>query len=198
MHVATLQAFSWLTTYPLTTVPYLVTSYSAPASFPFLHLWKTGLSVFQAVAKPAMAEMWRRNLDSLQNDSLLYNRIKDQPYFQKTMTLREWEHTWQMEFNPSKCSSLYIRLNRQRKVQLSSYFLHGQTLEATSASKYGALPSAVTSPGQWPLQVTTSPGHWPLLVTDLSWSLTAPGHWPLLVTDLSWSLTSPGPPMLRM
>ena len=189
MHVATLQVCSWLMTYPLMTVPYLVTSYSAPASFPFLHLWKRGLSVLQAKpamekrtvsfagktscgkedcqfcrqnqlwkrglsvlqAKPAMAEMCRRNLDSLQNDSLLYSRIKDQhdqPYFQKTMTLREWEHTWQMEFNLSKCSSIYIRLKRQRKVQLSSYFLHGQTLEATSASKYRALPSAVTSPGQ--------------------------------------------------
>ena len=101
-----------------------------------------------------MAEMWRRNLDYLQNDSLLYSRIKDQhdqPYFQKTITLREWEHTWQMEFNPSKCSSIYIKLNRQRKVQISSYFLHGQTLEATSASKY--LGITISSDLSWSTHV---------------------------------------------
>ena len=51
MHVATLQAFSWLTTYPLMTVPYLVTSYSAPASFPFFAPMKNGTVSFPGSGK---------------------------------------------------------------------------------------------------------------------------------------------------
>ena len=41
-----------------------------------------------------------------------------------------------MEFNPSKCNIIRIMPNKQRKVLTASYFIHGQTLETTSASKY--------------------------------------------------------------
>ena len=73
------------------------------------------------------------------DDSLLYRRIKgqqDQALLQEDLgSLEEWEHMWQMEFNPSKCNVIRIMPNEQRKVLTYSYFLHGQTLE-TSASKY--------------------------------------------------------------
>ena len=74
------------------------------------------------------------------DDSLLYRRIKDQQdkaLLQEDLdSLKEWEHTWQIEFNPSKCSVILIMPNEQRKVLTSSYLLHRQTLETTSASKY--------------------------------------------------------------
>ena len=72
--------------------------------------------------------------------SLLYRRIKDQQdqaLLQEDLdSLEEWKHMWQMEFNQSKCKVIRIMPNKQRNVLTASYFLHGQTLETTSASKY--------------------------------------------------------------
>ena len=44
--------------------------------------------------------------------------------------LQEWESTWDMEFNPSKCQVLHI--TRSRQPLLSQYTLHGQVLEKVS------------------------------------------------------------------
>ena len=49
-------------------------------------------------------------------------------------TLQEWERTWDMEFNPSKCQVLHITHSRQ-PLQ-SQYTLHGQFLESVDSAKY--------------------------------------------------------------
>ena len=89
------------------------------------------------------------------DDSLLYRRIKDQQdkaLLQEDLdSLKEWEHTWQIEFNPSKCSVILIMPNEQRKVLTSSYLLHRQTLETTSASKY--LGITISSDLSWSTHV---------------------------------------------
>ena len=89
------------------------------------------------------------------DDSLLYRRIKDQhdqALLQEDFdSLEEWEHMWQMEFNPSKCNVICIMPNKQRKVLTYSYFLHGQTLETTSASEY--LGVTISSDLSWSTHV---------------------------------------------
>ena len=49
-------------------------------------------------------------------------------------TLQEWERTWDMEFNPSKCQILHI--TRSRQPLQSQYTLHGQFLESVDSAKY--------------------------------------------------------------
>ena len=49
-------------------------------------------------------------------------------------TLQEWEITWSMEFNPSKCQ--VFRITRSRQPLLSQYILHDQVLEAVDSAKY--------------------------------------------------------------
>ena len=74
------------------------------------------------------------------DDSLLYRRIKDhqdQALLQQDLdSLEEWEHTWQMNFNTSKCNVIRIMPNKRRKTLTSNYSLHGQTLETTSTNRY--------------------------------------------------------------
>ena len=88
------------------------------------------------------------------DDSLLYRRIKDQKkvLLQDDLDFREeWEHMWQMESNPSKCNVIRIMANKQRKVLTAIYFLHGQTLETTSAGKY--LGTTISSDLSWSTHV---------------------------------------------
>ena len=49
-------------------------------------------------------------------------------------TLQEWERTWDMEFNPSKCQVLHI--TRSRQPLQSQYTLHGLFLESVDSAKY--------------------------------------------------------------
>ena len=49
-------------------------------------------------------------------------------------TLRCWERTWDMEFNPSKCQVLHI--SRSRSPIKSKYYIHGQELEPVDSAKY--------------------------------------------------------------
>ena len=49
-------------------------------------------------------------------------------------TLQEWERTWDMEFNPSKCQVLHI--TRSRQPLQSQYTLHRQFLEPVDSAKY--------------------------------------------------------------
>ena len=72
---------------------------------------------------------------------------------------------WQMEFNPSKCNIIRIMPNEQRKVLISSYFLHGQTLETTSASKY--LGITISSDLSWPTHVEDVAARWNRTVGSL-------------------------------
>ena len=48
--------------------------------------------------------------------------------------LQEWERTWDMEFNPSKCQVLHI--SRARQQIYSQYTLHGQILESVDCARY--------------------------------------------------------------
>ena len=48
--------------------------------------------------------------------------------------LQDWEHEWDMEFNPSKCH--VMRVTRSRLPLPTSYTLHGQTLEVVSCAGY--------------------------------------------------------------
>ena len=49
-------------------------------------------------------------------------------------TLQEWERTWDMEFNPSKCKVLHI--GRARQLIHSQYTLHGEILESVDSARY--------------------------------------------------------------
>ena len=48
--------------------------------------------------------------------------------------LQEWERTWDMEFNPSKCPVLHI--SRARQPIHSQYTLHGEILESVDCACY--------------------------------------------------------------
>ena len=72
--------------------------------------------------------------------------------------LQKWEHTWDMEFNPSKCT--VINITRSKTPYKSSYTLHGQTLATVSDAKY--LGVCITSNLSWNKhinQVTATAGQ---------------------------------------
>jgi len=83
------------------------------------------------------------------DDSLLYKVIKtqaDAELLQEDLDkLQEWEKTWMMEFNASKCEVL--RISNKRKVTDASYTIHGQTLQMTKKAKY--LGSVLTPNMTW-------------------------------------------------
>ena len=59
--------------------------------------------------------------------------------------LQDWEHEWDMVFNPSKCH--VIRVTRSRSPLPTSYTLHGQTLEVVVCARYLGLTHLTTSHG---------------------------------------------------
>ena len=73
------------------------------------------------------------------DDALLYRTINnslDQTKLQEDLNcLAKWEHTWQMDFNPSKCTTLRMSANKRLSIS-SSYVLHGETLENVTSAKY--------------------------------------------------------------
>ena len=48
--------------------------------------------------------------------------------------LQEWERTWDMEFNPSKCQVLHT--GRARQLIHSKYTLHVEILESVDSARY--------------------------------------------------------------
>ncbi|KAK7088259.1 hypothetical protein V1264_022195 [Littorina saxatilis] len=74
------------------------------------------------------------------DDSLLYKKVtkqQDPLLLQEDLNaLQNWEQKWQMEFNPSKCNIIRILPSKNKPPILSTYHLHGQTLETTKESKY--------------------------------------------------------------
>ncbi len=74
------------------------------------------------------------------DDCLLFKKITaptDSLQLQQDLAaLEKWEETWQMNFDPSKCTAIHITPSRNAAVIPSSYSLHGQTLETTPSSKY--------------------------------------------------------------
>ena len=71
------------------------------------------------------------------DDSLLYcvvNKASDCKLLQQDLTvLEQWEATWQMSFNLSKCTVIRVSTGRRHKFQ-STYTLHGQTLDVVDCS----------------------------------------------------------------
>ena len=59
--------------------------------------------------------------------------------------LQDWEHEWDMVFNPSKCH--VIRVTRSRSPLPTSYTLHGQTLEVVLCARYLGSTHLTTSHG---------------------------------------------------
>ena len=72
------------------------------------------------------------------DDCVLYRQItssQDIILLQKDLdALQQWEHTWMMEFNPSKCQ--VVQVTNRRKPTPSSYSIHGQILDVTNSAKY--------------------------------------------------------------
>ena len=72
------------------------------------------------------------------DDSLLYRKIKSESNSstlqEDLQKLEEWEHDWQMSFNPSKCEVL--RITRKRNPIITNYVLHGQQLATVKKGKY--------------------------------------------------------------
>ena len=93
------------------------------------------------------------------DDSLLYcvvNKVSDCKLLQQDLTaLEQWEGTWQMSFNPSKCTVIRVSTGRRHKFQ-SIYTLHGQTLDVVDGSKY--LGVTVTNNLSWSKHVSDTAG----------------------------------------
>ena len=75
------------------------------------------------------------------DDCLLFKKITSQTDSLKLQgdltSLENWEETWQMHFNPSKCTTLrMVPVNYTNDVLETTYNLHGQQLEVTPSSKY--------------------------------------------------------------
>ena len=61
----------------------------------------------------------------------------DQELLQQDLQrLEDWENTWQMSFNPSKCNTIQISSIKRKNALLTTYHLHGQQLVVASPSKY--------------------------------------------------------------
>ena len=74
------------------------------------------------------------------DDSLLYRSIKtkgDQALLQRDLdALAEWEKSWQMSFNPSKCNTIHIFHGKGKSPNPFNYKLHSQIIESVPSSKY--------------------------------------------------------------
>jgi len=74
------------------------------------------------------------------DDSLLFREVcnvQDQALLQADLDrLAEWENTWQMSFNASKCNTIRFSPSRRYPLLNSQYSLHGQILETVSSGKY--------------------------------------------------------------
>ncbi|MEW8547040.1 MAG: reverse transcriptase domain-containing protein, partial [Candidatus Thiodiazotropha sp.] len=94
------------------------------------------------------------------DDSLLYrivNKAQDCEHLQSDLTsLEEWEKTWQMSFNPSKCSVIRVSPGKKKKLFQSDYELHGQKLEVVECSKY--LGATVTDNLSWSKHISDTAG----------------------------------------
>ena len=93
------------------------------------------------------------------DDSPLYcvvNKASDCKLLQQDLTaLEQWEATWQMSFNPSKCTVVRVSTGMRHKFQ-SRYMLHGQTLDGVDGSKY--LGVTVTDNLSWSKHVSDTAG----------------------------------------
>lgn len=99
------------------------------------------------------------NVRLFADDSSLFRKIhtqQDKDLLQKDLThLEDWENTWQMSFNASKCNTLRIfpsKQNRSNHIS-SDYILHGQVLETVKSTEY--LGVTMTDDLTWSKHVAT-------------------------------------------
>ena len=73
------------------------------------------------------------------DDCLIYRNISnsdDARALQADLdSLQEWEHTWMMSFNPTKCESICIT-NKTTNVIKSTYKIHNSNIKTVSDTKY--------------------------------------------------------------
>ena len=77
-----------------------------------VRLFADDMAAYLAITKLAESEQLQADLDILQ----------------------EWEITWNMQFNPSKCQVIHI--TRSHSPLPTKYTLHGETLEAVASARY--------------------------------------------------------------
>lgn len=72
------------------------------------------------------------------DDSIIYRNVTSEADCQTLQddlqALEEWEETWGMKFNPSKCNILSV--TRKKKPTLFTYMLKGQALEQVDRATY--------------------------------------------------------------
>lgn len=85
------------------------------------------------------------------DDTILFRTItsiEDHKLLQEDLTaLETWENTWQMAFNPTKCTVIRVTSGKSKPILNTQYQLHGHTLEIEDASKY--LGVTLTSNLSW-------------------------------------------------
>ena len=83
------------------------------------------------------------------DDCVLYRTVKsesDEKILQNDLNiLTQWEQSWQMEFNPSKCHVMHV--SRKRKPRKAKYNLRSHTLESVKEAKY--LGITLTDKMEW-------------------------------------------------
>ena len=74
------------------------------------------------------------------DDALLYMKISskaDAEQLRRDLSpLKHWEHLWQMEFHPQKCTVIQLHVSNKRQPRTTGYTLHGHTLEEVDSAKY--------------------------------------------------------------
>ena len=65
-----------------------------------------------------------------------------------------------MELNPSKCNASRVLSSKQRKVLISSDFLHGPTLETVNASKYLGITISCDLSWSTHVEAVAGRGNW--------------------------------------
>ena len=97
------------------------------------------------------------NVRLFADDSLLYMQIcnqHDQEHLQQDLQrLEDWENTWQMSFNPSKCNTFRISPSKRKNLLPTAYYLHGQQLVVASSSKYLRVTTTVPLGFGWRILV---------------------------------------------
>ena len=73
------------------------------------------------------------------DDYLLYRHVmtsQDSALLQEDLSaLERWEETWQMKFQPKKCTVIRISTNRRHAIK-TNYQIHGHSLEVADSIKY--------------------------------------------------------------
>jgi len=92
------------------------------------------------------------------DDTLLYRKIEsiaDTQVLQSDLaSLENWEHDWQMSFNPSKCEVIHITTKTPRNIIKTTYHLHNQPLMISEAGKY--LGIQITPKLSWNKHIDTT------------------------------------------